>query len=293
MFSKADIFAKDWLDIVFKDRNKSYGAYELRKFAPKATSIALGIVAVSVLGISGIAYAFNEKPVQISSIVLDEPFEVMIDDSEVIEIEKPIEKEEEIMTTEKPLQVAQDIPSNDVIKFTEINATDAKNVNEDIASTSELLDKTKILGNMNLKGMKNGTPVPDGIFGKTKKEGSNRGVLEGDINGSEEIDAAMISVEIMPEPIGGMKKFIQWVADNYQYPQNAIDAHANGLIEIKFVVEKDGSLTAFEVSRDLGFNTGSEAIKLLKKAPKWNPGIQNGRKVRVAFNLPIRLNIQQ
>ena len=100
-------------------------------------------------------------------------------------------------------------------------------------------------------------------------------------------------VEIVPEPVGGMRKFMGWVSTNYEYPLAALENDANGIIEISFVVEKDGSLADFKVKRDLGYGTGEAALKLMRGASKWNPGVQNGKKVRVAYTLPIRLTARQ
>lgn len=99
------------------------------------------------------------------------------------------------------------------------------------------------------------------------------------------------AVEVMPEPAGGMMAFMQWVGRNYQYPKKAVDAAVQGTVEVSFVVEKDGSLTNFKIRRDLGYGTGQEAVKVLQKAPKWKPGIQNGKPVRVMFTMPIRLSV--
>ncbi|UIR58025.1 energy transducer TonB [Sphingobacterium sp. SRCM116780] len=63
------------------------------------------------------------------------------------------------------------------------------------------------------------------------------------------------------------------------------------MVEVAFVVEKDGSLSDFKVKKDLNYGTGEAAVNVLKKYPKkWNPGVQNGRNVRVAYTMPIRLN---
>ncbi|MGK4566019.1 energy transducer TonB [Flavobacterium sp. 3HN19-14] len=67
------------------------------------------------------------------------------------------------------------------------------------------------------------------------------------------------------------------------------DEEVKGKVIVQFVVEKDGSLTDIKVVRDLGYGTGAEAIRVLKSAPKWKPGIQNGRAVRVLFSLPISI----
>ncbi|MCS4228279.1 M56 family metallopeptidase [Sphingobacterium sp. BIGb0165] len=104
-------------------------------------------------------------------------------------------------------------------------------------------------------------------------------------------NAIFTAVEIVPQPEGGMANFMNWVSTNYAYPKEALDRKVSGVIEISFVVEKDGSLSEVNVKRDLGYGTKEAALELMKKAKKWKPGIQNRRIVRVAYTLPIRLNL--
>ena len=99
------------------------------------------------------------------------------------------------------------------------------------------------------------------------------------------------AVEIIPEPPGGMTAYRKWIGDNYKYPQAAIDAEVKGTVQVTFVVEKDGSLSDLKVVRDLGHGTGNSAIAVLKTSKRWSPGIQNGKTVRVAYSLPIRLDL--
>lgn len=287
LFSKSNIYAKDWLDTIFAGRNKDYGAYELRQLAPKATNMALGIVVAAVVGICGIAYAkSNSASVQPQPTTEEELIPMIIDDNVIVEMEAPVEQSE---TDEQPRQVAQDVPAQDVVRFTEINATDVSHVSEDMDA---VLDRKKLPGNITMDGIKGGELIPKGTFGTTTREGGERGVRNGSpIGDPDGTNEAFVNVEIMPEPVDGMKAFVQWVADNYDFPQGALDSGTKGLIQISFVVEKDGSLSSFEVVRDMGYNTGTAAINLLKTARKWNPGIQNGRPVRVAFTLPIRLQV--
>ena len=101
------------------------------------------------------------------------------------------------------------------------------------------------------------------------------------------------TVEVAPAPKGGMKAFMEWVGKHYDFPQEAIDAGVNGAIQVAFVVEKDGSITNMKLVKDLGYGTGEAALRLLQNVEKWSPGIQNGKPVRVAYTLPIRLNLQQ
>lgn len=104
-------------------------------------------------------------------------------------------------------------------------------------------------------------------------------------------DLIFKTVEIVPVPHGGMPSFRKWISDNYQFPQAAIDAGVKGTVNISFIVEKDGSLSDLKVEKDLGYGTGEAALEMLRHAPKWSPGIQNGKKVRVDYTLPIKLDL--
>ena len=96
-----------------------------------------------------------------------------------------------------------------------------------------------------------------------------------------------------PEPPGGMRAFMQYIGTNYDFPQEAIEAGVNGMLQVSFVVEKDGSLTDLKLVRDLGYGTGEAAIRVLEEGDRWAPAIQDGKPVRTAYTLPIRLNLQQ
>ncbi|HEY4618758.1 MAG TPA: energy transducer TonB, partial [Flavobacterium sp.] len=93
-------------------------------------------------------------------------------------------------------------------------------------------------------------------------------------------------IEVKPEFPGGMDKFYGYVAKNYRAPE---EEGLKGKVYVTFVVEKDGSLTDIKVLRDIGYGTGKEAIRVLKSCPRWNPGVQNGKPVRVLYSLPITI----
>ncbi|WP_407426423.1 energy transducer TonB [Arcticibacter sp.] len=99
------------------------------------------------------------------------------------------------------------------------------------------------------------------------------------------------SIEKLPEFPGGMTAFYRYIGVNFKYPDAARRDSISGRLIISFVVEKDGTLTDFKVLRDLGAGTGEEAIRVLKASPKWNPGMQNDKPVRVQYTLPIALNL--
>ena len=103
-------------------------------------------------------------------------------------------------------------------------------------------------------------------------------------------DTAFSKVDVPPSPVGGYQNFYNYVGRNYKYPKAAVTAQVEGKVIIQFVVERDGSLVEIKALEDLGFGTGEEAVRMLKSAPKWNPGIMDGKPVRVQFTLPIHLN---
>ncbi|HCQ13054.1 energy transducer TonB [Flavobacterium sp.] len=92
------------------------------------------------------------------------------------------------------------------------------------------------------------------------------------------------TVEKVPEYSGGLSNFYKFIAKNYREPDQP---GLNGKVIVSFVVEVDGSLSNFVIDKDLGFGTGKEAIRVLKKSPKWTPATQNGVPVRATYSLPI------
>ena len=288
--SKLDIFKKEWLDVVFENRNKEYGAYDLRKFAPKATNVAL-ISIVSVVLVLSAPKMFNikvfpDKPVQEAPVIT----EVTLED---LDIPEPEEEEEEPLPQEEepPQRIAQEPPAEDLVRFPEPKVVPESQVKEEVVSQEEIKKENKTPARITLKGTKGASGVPTGEFGPKKVEGQITGSATGDPDGGA--DKIFTAVEVNPEPIGGLNAFRKWVGDNYSYPQGAIDAGVKGQVVVSFVVERDGSLTDIKVVKDLSYGTGQAAVGVLKKAKPWKPGIQNGRPVRVAYTLPITLNLQQ
>jgi hypothetical protein len=90
-------------------------------------------------------------------------------------------------------------------------------------------------------------------------------------------------IEVKPEFPGGMEKFYDFFNSNFKMPE---EENIRGKVFASFIVERDGSLSDVKVIRDFGYGTGQEVLRVLKKCPKWNPGIQNGKTVRVMYSLP-------
>ncbi len=98
-------------------------------------------------------------------------------------------------------------------------------------------------------------------------------------------------VEEMPGPVGGDEAFYQYLADNIRYPVVAMESGISGRVYVTFVVEKDGSITDVKVLRGIGGGCDEEAVRVVKNMPKWKPGKQRGRPVRVLYRVPINFTL--
>lgn len=111
----------------------------------------------------------------------------------------------------------------------------------------------------------------------------------------EEIEGeitAFTVVEEDPSFPGGMDSLYAWLANNIQYPKTAREYGIVGKVYVTFVVEPDGSITDPKILRDIGGGCGKEVLRLVRMMPKWNPGKQRGKTVRVQFNLPVIFQLE-
>ena len=109
---------------------------------------------------------------------------------------------------------------------------------------------------------------------------------------AEDGDMPYVKVEKMPTFMGGdLNVFRNWVQSKIQYPKEAMDKGVKGRVVCSFVVEKDGSLTEFDVLQSPDKSLADEVVRILKTSPKWEPGEQRGEKVRVKYTVPIVFSI--
>ncbi len=101
---------------------------------------------------------------------------------------------------------------------------------------------------------------------------------------------SFISMESPPMYPGGMSSLYQFLGENIRYPADALVQNVQGSVLVSFVVETDGTLNDIKVDRKLGAGTDEEAVRVLKLAKRWNPGMVNGRPARVKFNIPIKFS---
>ncbi len=283
--SKLNIFKKDWVDIIFEGRNKSYGAYQLRSENPKMTTIAL----FSGLALFGLALV---------SPMLIEIAKGTFGNNKVEKLDKVIEMENLNLpdnTPPPPPPPPEDLPPppppppadevksiNDTKKFTEPEIAKKEEVKEEIAKQEEFKDAE--VGKKDMKGDKDKGEIK--ITEKTGTEDKGQGGSGGDGD-----NTIFVAVQVQAEYPGGMGSFNKQFIQRFRTPD--IDSGVKSIrVIVTFVVEKDGSLTDIKVVRDPGYGVGKEAIRVLNNMPKWKPAIQNGKSVRSQFTLPITIQVQ-
>ena len=99
-------------------------------------------------------------------------------------------------------------------------------------------------------------------------------------------------VEKMPEYPGGIEAFMKFLSENVRYPEAASKAGIQGRVLVNFIVEKDGSISNIHVIQNVNEYLDAEAVRVVGAMPKWTPGMQEGKAVRVKYTVPIsfRLN---
>jgi TonB family protein len=110
---------------------------------------------------------------------------------------------------------------------------------------------------------------------------------------AKESNPIFTHVEVMPQFPGGNKVLLKWLADNIVYPEEAQAKGIQGIVNLRFVIKPDGSVSNVEVIKGLDPICDKEAVRVAKKMPNWIPGKQNGNLVYVYFNLPILFRLQR
>ena len=154
-----------------------------------------------------------------------------------------------------------------------------------------LLANAKVVGQDNVSASELENPVLDDLFTEVLKAPVDRQLSDYAMP-LQENDSIYTVVETMPEFPGGTAKMMGFLAANISYPQTARDKGVEGRVYISFVVEKDGSVSDVKVLRGIGGGCDEEAVRVVQSMPNWKPGVQKGKPVKVAYNLPVRFALK-
>ena len=137
------------------------------------------------------------------------------------------------------------------------------------------------------------TKVQEQVMEGTKVEvKAETGEDTAQIKNAEPSDKAYEVVEQMPTFKGGDAALMKYLSENIKYPEAAEKAGEQGRVVVNFIVEKDGAVSNVKVVRSVTPTLDAEAVRVIKAMPKWVPGKQDGKFVRVKYNVPVSFRLQ-
>jgi periplasmic protein TonB len=276
---KTDAILKaDVLDIIFENRNKSYGAYTLRKFYNNRLYKALGAMFGFVILLSSFTL-FKGKTKITGGIILDSGFVV------------------------KQVSIDNKKPEPPKIKIPPVSATPQKPVATDdfrkvvltkapVSTIIKDLRDIAVLGTRDIDVLSNGDGpkvIPFNVGGGGG--GKDTGAIAVPVKPIDKITPSDVA-EVMPTYPGGMEALRNFLQKNLQNPED-IEEGQTVSVKIKFVVGYDGTLKSFETVEDGGSAFNNEVIRVLKKMKPWNPGKTRGENVSVYYTIPVKFTTSQ
>ncbi len=273
--SKIDLFGQSWIDTLFADRNQAYGAYELRRNESRRTihaTIIGAVIFVTLISLPVILTKVENTLGRKKNQTIDQQITM-------VELTPPPEEVKELKDVPPPPPKREMKSLKEVKKFTPPVVAPEEEVVEELVTQDELVKADA--GARNVDASEDGEIVID----ETPSE------ITTDLAVTEDNTEYLFqAVEVAPGFPGGMTKFTQYIIDELGHIEVEV---ATLRIMIKFVIEKDGRLTDIQVLRDGGYpDIAKRAVRVLEKCPKWSPGVINGKSVRVAYVLPLVINMQ-
>ena len=264
------LLTADYLDIIFDQRNKKYGGYELRRNYNRRLKKAAGF---AILGISacltfsfvsanrgGVIPVHHNTPTVFTDILPPPPKPPSVPKIPPPPSPPAAPKVHTILST--PPVIAETVPDDKIMP-----------------ETKDL--KTAMAGDKNIDGP-DVSIVPTGT-GNGNKGGTG---ITGNSTGSATIPTY---VQQMPQFPGDLRVYI---TDHIHYPDAAREGNITGSVAVQFVVNEDGSITDAKVVRGIGGGCDQEALRMISSMPKWKPGKQNGNAVKVMLIQSIRFLLQ-
>ncbi|HET9745880.1 MAG TPA: energy transducer TonB [Chitinophagaceae bacterium] len=263
------ILTTDVLDLLFEDRNKAYGAYELRKTYKKRLTIALlftAAVALLALGGSLLASSLKEKEAK-----------VQIREMTLTELNQEEEKKPEPPPPPPP---KQEPPKVEMTKFTPPKIVKDEEVKkEEIPPEVEELEDTKIALETQ-EGIKD-----EGLAPTIVDEGKQ--VIEE--KKEEDENQVFTKVEVEASFRGGEKEWKRYLERNLEANVPVDNGAPEGTysVVVQFIVDKEGKISDVKALTSHGYGMEEEAMRVIKKGPDWIPAVQNGRNVKAYRKQPI------
>ncbi|HLX93268.1 MAG TPA: TonB family protein [Puia sp.] len=265
------ILNADILDIIFDERNKDYGAYELRKSYNHRLKAAI-ISTVSFCGLLLGGYLLSHA---IGGGPKKQVFKIQ--DIDLVNVKEPRHEEIPLPKPKPPKMATVQFTPPRIVRNEEVR-------NEDKPPEQDKLEDTKI-STISQAGQKD-----DGINVPPVDPG--RGVVESPKNNDEDLPFEVVEIE--SDFKGGNEAWRRFLYKNFKFPEEAISNDIEGTVIVKFIVDKDGNVSDVQAeSGPTGGGLRDEAIRVIKKSSgMWAAAIQNGRHVKSFKRQPILFKIQ-
>ena len=271
LISKFDLYKHEWLELVFENRNKSYGAYELRQHYAGNMVRAMGFTFLGLSLLCAASIVFKPQPPDTHFTRVDETPHVIS-----LPPVSPPKKAEP--PAAKPLKAQPPAAAATIQHIPPIVVPDDQAKGQMKKNEALTVD----IGPADTKGKPGGTTIP--------VETTSNGPATAPADNTVHILAGL---DVMPEPNGGEAAWNKFLSKNLRFPDQAQDAHVSGRVLLSFVIEKNGQLSNIVVERSAGYGFDEEAVRVLKMAKPWKPGMQNGQAVRVRYLIPINFQLSE
>lgn len=250
----------NWIDLVFENRNKEYGAYRLRRAYAIRVVIAFSVTILSftvLLALPYIMQLFNEehnevaelKQVKYTDLAPPPPIEKLKPPPK-LETPPPVKEAVKFLPPEvTSKEVVDETPTMDELKAAEVATADNEGIGEVVAA--EVIEE----------------PAAEPV---------------------EDPNIVYAIAEQQPEFPGGITAMMKFLSQNMRYPSQARRMGIEGSVFVEFVVDQSGAITAARVIKGIGAGCDEEAVRVVRKMPPWKPGVQNGKPVKVRFVLPLK-----
>ena len=293
--SKIDLYDPKWVDMVFADKNKAYGAYQLRKSVSQRNIKALVILLVAAfIGGGYLAYQIKKHKDELAA---QEAYAAKMELAALEQAKKEQAERKKQQKKEEPKKVEPEkvVPeTRATVKFTAPIIKDDKEVKEEMPPMVKMNRETKAIGTETKEGVEDRNIVadrstvatPEQIIPKIEKPVAEAPKVEAP---KEDIEKKIFTfAEQQPTFKGNVQA---WLTSHLNYPASAADNNIQGKVVVKFVVGRDGSVSRAEVVRGVDPALDREALRVVNSMPKWNPGMNNGQPANVWFQLPITFKL--
>lgn len=278
--SKVDLISREWCELVFEGRNKTYGAYNLRANAGSRQLRSVIIVALLIVAIFILAAVKSavDAYIEANAPKVDEVTELQ-------ELKKDDKKQEEKKVEVQQEEVKPKVELKSSIAFTVPEIVDQVDESRKLKTQDQLqkdkvaIDISDIVGNDDAKAF--ASQVADKI-----QAGGETHQAEEDKN------KVYAVVEQQPEFPGGEGALLSYINSHIKYPPTAAEEGVQGKVVLRFVVLENGQVGEVKVASSLHKLCDAEAVRVVKSLPRFVPGKQQGKAVKCWYTLPVRFVLQ-